>query len=417
MLSRFNAPRVLLLLLTAFGLLSPCARAAEPSPRQHVLMDAGWRFQLAAPAVLSHAGAVNSWRWRSGQASEAVQVTAPNADTSGADWKDIAAPGPDVFGGKPGFAWFRAALPDLAGPRRTLHFESVDDNATVFLNGKQLLRHEVWNEPFDVPLDTAWKPGGPNVVAVLVENTAGAGGIAGAVTLGTGAGPTADPSAFAYDDHAWRVVHLPHDYVLESAFTPKGDASHGSLIPTPAWYRKTFTLPAVRQGQKHSGWILTARIGTVNVYLNGTLLGEHPCGYTPFRFDISQDCPLWRAKMFWPCRSTRSAKKAGGTKAAASTAMSGSTSPIPCILRPGERSSRRSWMNQEQMDVVGPGGCHDQDDAKLAVNDYCGGQALIGDGALLPVPQYQLVSRVHRPCGRTWQVQSAEPNLIPAWAE
>jgi len=82
-------------------------------------------------------------------------------------------------------------------------------------------------------------------------------------------------------------VHLPHDYVLESAFTPKGDASHGSLIPTAAWYRKTFALPASDKGK--ALWLdFDGAYRDSKVYLNGTLLGEHPCGYTPFRYDISQ---------------------------------------------------------------------------------------------------------------------------------
>jgi hypothetical protein len=57
-----------------------------------------------------------------------------------------------------------------------LHFDGVDDNATVYLNGQRLGSHQGWDLPFDVNLAPAWKAGGPNVLAVLVENTAGAGG-------------------------------------------------------------------------------------------------------------------------------------------------------------------------------------------------------------------------------------------------
>ena len=279
-----RSPLVAALTLLA---LTPALRAAEPSPRQHILMDADWRFHPVAPVVLSHPAPVAAWRWRAGQASEAALVAAPDADTTGADWKDVVAPGPDVFGGRAGFAWYRATLPDLRGPGRLLHFDSVDDNAMVYLNGKQLVHHEGWNDPFDVPLDTAWRTNGPNSVTVLVENTAGGGGIAGAVTLGTAPPETSDPSLPGFNDKSWRVVHLPHDYVIEGTFTPKGDASHGSLIPTPAWYRKTFTLPASDKGK--ALWIdFDGAYRESKVYLNGQLLGEHPCGYTPFRFDVSR---------------------------------------------------------------------------------------------------------------------------------
>jgi len=282
-----------ILLLGALALgaaLSPTfqAQAAAPSPRQHILMDAGWRFNQDKSAALRNAVPVTGWRWRAGQPGEAAPMTAATLDTTSGDWQD-AGSNEDVFHGRAGFAWFRTTLPALAaGPGRTLRFEGVDDNATVYLNGQKLTHHEGWNDPFEVPLDGAWNAAGPNTVVVLVENTAGGGGITAPVTLGLSAAPgSSDPSRPEMNDAAWRVVHLPHDYVLESAFTPKGDASHGSLIPTPAWYRKTFTLPASDKGK--ALWLdFDGAYRDSKVYLNGTLLGEHPCGYTPFRYDISR---------------------------------------------------------------------------------------------------------------------------------
>ena len=279
-----------LLLACLLFAFSPALHAQAPAPpvRQRVRMDAGWRFLRMAPSTPAHASAVTSWRWRPGLASEASQTTLAALDTSGPDWKD-APTGQDTFNGRVGFAWYRAHLPPLAFPHRVLHFESVDDNATVYLNGVKLMHHEGWNDPFDVPLDTAWNTNGPNAVTVLVENTSGQGGIMGAVTLGT-LTPQTDEAAFVqpgFNDHAWRVVHLPHDYVVEGTFDPNGDASHAAL-PTPrAWYRKTFTLPASDQGK--SVWIdFDGVYRDAKVYLNGQMLGEHPGGYDAFRYDISR---------------------------------------------------------------------------------------------------------------------------------
>jgi len=269
--------------------LSPAfrARAATPSPRQHILMDADWRFSQDKPATLLNATALSAWRWHIGQPGEEAAMTAAALDTTGGDWKD-AASGDDVFHGRVGFAWFRATLPAFAAARgRTLRFEGVDDNATVYLNGQKLMHHEGFNDPFDVPLDSSWNAAGPNTLTVLVENTAGGGGITAPVALGNSPSAGTDPSRPEMSDAAWRTVHLPHDYVLESAFTPKGDASHGSLIPTPAWYRKTFALPASDKGK--ALWLdFDGAYRDSKVYLNGTLLGEHPCGYTPFHYDISR---------------------------------------------------------------------------------------------------------------------------------
>lgn len=283
--STTNARNLALAALALFT-IHPSAYAAPLPVRQHILMDAGWRFQLASSSSLANAVIVKVWRWRPGQASEAPQMTAAGVDVSTADWKDMTA-GQDVFGGRKGFAWFRTTLPDQPQAHRVLHFESVDDNATVYLNGKELTHHEGWNDAFDVPLDSVWRAGGPNVLTVLVENTASAGGIAGQVTLGTNAGGTGrDFSAPDANDNDWRIVHLPHDYVIEGTFTPKGDASHGSLIPVAAWYRKSFTLPASDRGKDL--WLNFDGVYRDSVaYLNGQKLGEHPCGYTPFNYDIS----------------------------------------------------------------------------------------------------------------------------------
>jgi beta-galactosidase len=55
--------------------------------------------------------------------------------------------------------------------------------ATVYLNGRTLAWHQGWDDPFDVNLKSAWKTGGPNVLAVLVENTVSEGRITAPVFL------------------------------------------------------------------------------------------------------------------------------------------------------------------------------------------------------------------------------------------
>ena len=255
------------LTLTALAAFAPGATQAQDAPRQRIRLDAGWRFQMAAPTVLKGSVAVNSWRWKAhdNALADAATVAAPGYDASGPDWQ-AAAPGDDVFHGRVGLAWFRTTLPNVPGPGRTLHLRA-DDNAVVFLNGTQLLYHAGWNQPFDVPLDAAWKPGGPNVIGVMSA--------------------TSDPSQPGFNDRAWRTVLLPHDYVVEGKFTPTVDASHGSLPTAPAWYRKTFRLPASDKGK--SVWIdFDGVYRDSKVWLNGVLLGEHPSGYTSFRYDISK---------------------------------------------------------------------------------------------------------------------------------
>lgn len=266
--------------------LGTSAGAVDNSGRVRVWFDAGWRFRRDPAPVPAVQGTLR-WSWRPADVST-LDLTALPADLDQGDWRPVT-PGQDVFRGRRGFAWYRADLG--AGPNggdRVLHFESVDDNAAVYLNGVQLQRHLGWDEPFDVPLRRAWKPEGPNVVTVLVQNTDGAGGIMGAVSLETGQPDTIPGAARTdFDDRAWRKVHLPHDYVVEERFDRSADTSHGSLPTIPAWYRKSFTLPASYRGR--SVWLDFDGVYRKSVvWINGQKLGNHPSGYTSFRYDISR---------------------------------------------------------------------------------------------------------------------------------
>lgn len=92
-----------------------------------------------------------------------------------------------------------------------------------------------------------------------------------------------DPS---YDDTSWRTLDLPHDWSIESAAiadAPSGNA--GGFFPTgTGWYRKHYKYSTSfgRQRLYFEGVYMNAQ-----VYVNGTLAGEHPYGYTSFDVDIT----------------------------------------------------------------------------------------------------------------------------------
>lgn len=136
----------------------------------------------AAPAraALTPPAALTAWRWMPDASSLPDPANAPEMDANALGWQS-AAVGDDVFQGRLGYAWFQTTLPKSASPPRRIHFESVDDNAAVYLNGRQIAHHEVWNDPFDALVGTAWHTSGPNVLTVRVQNTAGGGGIIGPV--------------------------------------------------------------------------------------------------------------------------------------------------------------------------------------------------------------------------------------------
>lgn len=227
---------------------------------------------------------VAEWNWMPlTQAIDTQASSLPNI--SDRNFKK-AKPGDDVFHGRVGFALFEATLKgspkDSASP--VLHFDQVDDNATVYLNGTRLLHHEGWDDPFDVPL-TGWKQGQENTLDVVVENTAGAGDVGPIrfVKAEKVESPTQATEHFA--DNSWRTVHLPHDFVIEGAFSPIEDAGHGSLPRNIGWYRKHFSIP--EQDRNKDVWIdFDGAFSDAHIWLNGKFVGSHRSGYAGFRFDL-----------------------------------------------------------------------------------------------------------------------------------
>jgi hypothetical protein len=94
------------------------------------------------------------------------------------------------WGNTSGYGWYRTELPlteaRRARPFKYLHFSACDEDAWVYLNGRQVLEHtvantgmlstEIWLIPFVVSLNDV-KLRGENLLAVRVRNTEGMGGI------------------------------------------------------------------------------------------------------------------------------------------------------------------------------------------------------------------------------------------------
>ena len=106
---------------------------------------------------------------------------------------------------------------------------------------------------------------------------------------GYGDGP-ADPK---FDDRAWRVINLPHDWAVELPSEEKGSYSHGYKpighnfpASSVGWYRKTFFIPKSDQGRRVSVEFDGVYRDSV-VWVNGFYLGREQSGYNNFRYDIT----------------------------------------------------------------------------------------------------------------------------------
>lgn len=86
--------------------------------------------------------------------------------------------GTDPFHQTQGYAWFQATIPSSNGRvPASIHFGSVDDKCTVFINGQKVGGADDWNEPFSVPFVPDKDTSHPNIVTLFVENKSGPGGI------------------------------------------------------------------------------------------------------------------------------------------------------------------------------------------------------------------------------------------------
>ncbi|HEV2293083.1 MAG TPA: beta-galactosidase GalA [Tepidisphaeraceae bacterium] len=110
------------------------------------------------------------------------------------------------------------------------------------------------------------------------------------------AGEAKGGASVDFDDSAWRLIDLPHDWAIELPYDEHGDKDlldHGYHAIGPdhpehsvGWYRKPFDLPAEDQGRRISIEFDGVYRDSV-VFVNGHYLGRHASGYTPFRYDIT----------------------------------------------------------------------------------------------------------------------------------
>jgi beta-galactosidase len=118
----------------------------------------------------------------------------------------------------------------------------------------------------------------------------------------------------SFNDTAWRTLDLPHDFSVEDLPPRAADANgEGTLwgtavLPTrvgpfdtelsaggrdtgwfvggTGWYRKRFSAAAV-PADRRVEIVFDGVYMNSDAWLNGTLLGTHPYGYTPFAYDLT----------------------------------------------------------------------------------------------------------------------------------
>jgi beta-galactosidase len=227
---------------------------------------------LGAPVILSGIPKVQLTSWQKLPAVSQQPDKSAVPATSDSAWQPVAL-GTDIFNNNPGWAWYQSTIPvsaasaAAAAAGESLHFDCVDDNATVFCNGKLVGSHEGWDSGFDVDLTSAWMPGQTNVISVLDENISGGGGISGIVTLSS--------STAGGGLQGWRMRGSVGDPMSIPDWQPLAANPEEPALPT--FYSAHFN------GSPPSGLsaypILRIELGGMSagfVWLNGHNLGRYP---------------------------------------------------------------------------------------------------------------------------------------------
>jgi beta-galactosidase len=126
----------------------------------------------------------------------------------------------------------------------------------------------------DIPLDSF--PGGQGIALYGPDFT----------HSGAKAGHTWGAAARGFDDSNWRLVNLPHDWVVEQPFDPKAEKQQGYRPRGIGWYRRTFKLDPADRGKN-----IELQFDGVEthcaVYFNGTPVLHNWSGYTSFYIDVT----------------------------------------------------------------------------------------------------------------------------------
>lgn len=109
----------------------------------------------------------------------------------------------------------------------------------------------------------------------------------------TKAGYADGPALPEFDDRAWRVLDLPHDFAVEQNFAPDGSHSHGYKAigwkypqNSTGWYRKSINIASSDFGKRIS-LVFDGVFRNSEVWFNGFYLGLHQSGYTGFEYDVT----------------------------------------------------------------------------------------------------------------------------------
>lgn len=205
----------------------------------------------------------SNWYFIKADKASDVKNNIPVFDT--VQWKKYKI-GDDVFNKQEGYGWFQTVIPAPEGDpsKLMINFRSVDEDATVFINGKRVAQHKGWNSPFAVEVNDTATLKKPISLTVFIENHSNEGGIDQPVkinSIGDGISIT-----------NWKMFGgpgNPNEVKGWNILTPK------TTFSGPQFYRSQFTVP-VAKGKQLIWRVHTDGLSFGSVWVNGHNLGRYP---------------------------------------------------------------------------------------------------------------------------------------------
>jgi hypothetical protein len=262
------------------------------------------------------------WRFQFDPAKQGEGLGWQRPDTADQDWPeiDISSPWEQQPPGKQweqehgqgynGLAWYRTRFslkPARPGERVSLLFGAVDEACVIWINGQSALTRvfaaatdpNSWQEAFEVDVTPWVRYDQPNLLAVRVEDNAGAGGIWRPVwvsqvePVAMGAANLVPDGDFEAADTAWKTHVAAGEFRFEIDPTVvhggKGSGRIDCVRPAErepeprvgtAWGRWYQTGLPVQPGKTYRlrAWVLTAKefAGSADLWLRSAEGGEGP---------------------------------------------------------------------------------------------------------------------------------------------
>jgi beta-galactosidase len=252
---------------------------------------------------------LENWYFLRSDSAGAQKTAIPLLDTL--QWKKYRI-GADAFDLKEGFGWFATVIPAQEGlASMTISFKSVDENATVFINGKQVIRREGWNIPFEFSITDAAVLSHKMILTVFVENHDKEGGIDQPVKINT----IGDARTIT----GWKMRGGPQEDTRSS--WQKMQINSTDTATGPQYFRSSFNLPQIA-GTQLIWRVNPDRMGHGSVWVNGHHIGRYPEVYgnigmyipEPWLKTGSNDLLIYEEEGKQPVKVTITAEQEAGRK-------------------------------------------------------------------------------------------------------